>query len=109
MLTEREKLPGGNQIQEIPQVPDIPKEVEARDGVAVVAHTPIDPVTDGGQQLTQTQANQAVSITIPSDQPTLTTQAKGNVVDALTWLAVFWLRMIKKAMHFGWRIVKKQP
>ena len=57
----------------------------------------------------QTAPTQAVSVTLPSDQVTLTNQAKGPVNSSLTWLATFWLRVIKKATHFGWKIVGKEP
>ena len=25
----------------------------------------------------------------------------------ITWFAVFWIRLIKKGIHFGWRMIKK--
>lgn len=63
--------------------------------------------SDKGQPLIQNPAAQTVTITLPSDQSQLTTLAKGSVSDSLTWFAAFWLRMIKKALHFGWRLLKK--
>lgn len=62
---------------------------------------------DKGQPLIQTPAAQTITITLPSDQSQLTTLAKGSVSDSLTWFAAFWLRMIKKALHFGWHLLKK--
>lgn len=63
---------------------------------------------DNGQPLIKTTPTKVISITIPSDQNTLSGWSKGNVIDSLTWYALFWLRMIKKAVHFGWRIVVPQ-
>lgn len=60
---------------------------------------------DKGQSLVQSPATQSVTITLPSDRSQLTTLAKGSVSDSITWFASFWLRMIKKAIRFGWRLV----
>jgi len=43
----------------------------------------------------------------PYDQATLAKQSKGSVSSSFTWLAAFWLRIIKKALHFGWKVVGK--
>ncbi len=61
-------------------------------------------VSDGGKPLIQTPLNQTLSIKIPANQATLSNQAKGSIEDALTWFAAFWLRMIKKAIYFGWKV-----
>lgn len=63
---------------------------------------------DKGMPLTQSPATQAVAVQIPQDQVTLTSSSKGSVSSSLTWFANFWLRMIKKALHFGKRVVVKQ-
>lgn len=60
---------------------------------------------DKGAPLIQTPPAQVITVSPPSDQATLTKQAGGSVTSSLTWLATFWLRVIKKALHFGWRIV----
>ena len=61
---------------------------------------------DVGQPLIQTPQNQVITIQIPSDPVQLESASKGDTGSAVTWLAAFWLRMIKKAVHFGWQIVK---
>lgn len=61
--------------------------------------------SDKGQPLIQTPQTQATNIHLPADPTQLTTLAKGSVSDSLTWLGAFWVRMIKKAIHFGWRIL----
>lgn len=62
---------------------------------------------DKGQAVVQTPPTQVISVTPPADDATLASQAKGSVSSSLTWLATFWIRVIKKAMHFGWQITKK--
>jgi len=63
---------------------------------------------DKGVPLIQTPPAQVITVTPPSDQATLSKQSKGKISSSLTWLAAFWLRIIKKALHFGWRVVGKQ-
>lgn len=60
-----------------------------------------------GKPLIQTPATQVVTITIPASQQQLDDWSKGSPSESLTWYAFFWLRLIKKAIHFGWRIVTK--
>jgi hypothetical protein len=62
-------------------------------------------VDDTGRQLIQTPATKVVTITIPASQQQLDDWSKGAPSESLTWYAFFWLRLIKKALHFGWRIV----
>jgi hypothetical protein len=60
-----------------------------------------------GKPLIQTPQTKTITITLPTDQNTLASWSKGKVVNSLTWLGLFWLRMIKKAIHFGWKVVRK--
>ena len=46
-----------------------------------------------------------VTVAIPADGERLATASKGSSGDSITWWGVFWQRIIKKALHFGWRIV----
>ena len=62
---------------------------------------------DKGQPLIQTPPAQVITIQPPADSPTLTTWSKGSIASSLTWLGMFWIRVIKKAIHFGWRVVGK--
>ena len=61
-----------------------------------------------GKHLIQTSATKKVIIQLPTDTQTLVSWAKGPATNSLTWLAAFWLRMAKKAVHFGWRVVGGQ-
>lgn len=104
---------------EIPNAPEVgPKGQEA--GVEAVSETP----STGGPQPAQQPQQQAdpqaqvtpvpapadpagPAITIPSDQQALKQQSKGSVSDAKTWSAVFWLRMVKKALLKHWNVLVK--
>jgi len=104
-LAEREsRAPEG--VKEIPETPEVPESVE-KGGVSARQTQVKTHVKQGGKPLTQTQASKQVTIQIPADQGILAAWAKGPVTSSLTWFGVFWLRMIKKAAHFGWKIIKK--
>ncbi len=60
---------------------------------------------DKGEPLISSPAVSGITIQLPADPAQLVTQSKGSVSDSMTWLATFWLRMIKKALHFGWKIL----
>lgn len=62
---------------------------------------------DKGTPVISTPPTQVVTVTPPTDDTTLLAWSKGDTTNAMTWLATFWLRIIKKAMHFGWQIVGK--
>lgn len=84
---------------------EIPVEVE-RLGVKRMPTQVTAQVTDPvGKPLIQTQASQSVTIQIPTDQTQLDDWAKGSSTDSLTGFAMFWIRMIKKALHFGWKVI----
>jgi len=66
--------------------------------------------SDKGKPLIQTPQTQVTTIQIPADPARLTTLSQGSVNDSLTWLGAFWVRIIKKAVYFGWQIiVGKKP
>jgi hypothetical protein len=75
----------GEGIQSTPSQPQ-PPQIQTQTGQSAVTAVPAPPAAAGP------------SITIPSDQGTLTQSAKGQTSDASTWNAWFWLRMIKKAL-----------
>lgn len=57
-----------------------------------------------GVPLIQTPPTQVIAVTPPAAQTTLTSWAKGPIASSLTWLGAFWLRILKKALHFGWLV-----
>ena len=94
------------EIQEIPETPEIPPEIE-KGGVQKKQDDFSAQVTDDkGKPLIQTPQTQSVTVQIPAKQSDLDSWAKGSPENALTWFAVFWIRIIKKALHFGWRMIK---
>lgn len=92
------------EVQHIAETVEIPEHIE-KGGVASVPTQVTAQVTDdAGNQVLTTPTTQAVTITLPATQDQLIGQSKGKITEALTWLATYWLRMVKKALHFGWRI-----
>lgn len=93
------------QIQE--RAEEFPEAIQQIQGAKVVQKIFKAQVNDDkGQPLIQTPPTQVVTVQPPSDTTTLTKQAKGSVSLAATWLAAFWLRIIKKALLFGWHILE---
>lgn len=106
-IERKEKFPPPPEgVEIIPE--EFPEEVERKDGVKVVRSQITAKVTDdSGKPLITSPVTKTVSITIPADDQKLTSLSRGSTNDAITWFAMFWLRMIKKAIHFGWKILKK--
>jgi hypothetical protein len=97
--------PEAPQIQERQEEFIVPENLQSS-GVKVVQKNFRSQITNNnGQPVVTTPPTQVVSVTPPGDDATLLAQSKGDVSSSLTWLASFWLRVIKKAMHFGWQIV----
>lgn len=87
---------------------EFPETIQQVQGAKPIAKTfKSQVVSDSGQPLIQTPPAQVITIQPPYTQTTLTSQAKGSKSFSLTWLSAFWLRMIKKAIHFGWKVVGK--
>ena len=97
------------QIQE--RVEEFPETIQqVTGGIKVIPKNFQAQVSDDkGQPVIQTPPTQVVTVQPPYDQATLTTQAKGPITSSTTWLSAFWIRVIKKAFHFGWRIVGVNP
>ena len=98
-------------IERIPEaVTHRPEEVEvppalSETGLSVVEREFKTQVRDSkGQNILVSPATQQITIQLPYDKTTLTGWLKGSVSSSLTWFAAFWLRIIKKALHFGWRV-----
>jgi len=60
---------------------------------------------DSGKPIIQTPPTQVISVSPPADSTALGQMAGGNTSNASTWYAKFWLRILQKALHFGWRII----
>lgn len=101
--------PPDRSVVEVPTQAEIPPEIEQGMGVAPVPTQFNNNVSDdSGKPLTQTPATQAVSIQIPgSNYSQLKRLSKGKIVDSITWAALWGIRMIKKAIFFGWNYIFK--
>jgi hypothetical protein len=64
---------------------------------------------DQGQQLTTPIPSNVPTITVPANQVQLIEWAKGPEDKAITWLSRYWIRLIKKSVHFGWRLIMPPP
>lgn len=101
------------EIEKQPQIQEVQKEAEfivpetlRGTGIKVVQKTFKAQVSDKtGKPIIQTPPAQVVTVTPPADNVTLTSWSKGSVSSSLTWLGAFWLRVVKKALYFGWRII----
>ncbi len=95
-------------VTEIPETAS-PLTIEKKEVLTSVPSQFTAKVVSGvGSPLVQTPTSQSVTIQIPSGQATLKSQAGGSPQNAVTWFAAFWLRMIKKALYFGWKVLFKR-
>jgi hypothetical protein len=92
--------------QSVPDNIELTPELKAQ-GIEAVETNVTAQVKDGSQHLIQTPANQIVAVKIPNTQENLLSWSKGSIVDSITWLAMFWLRMIKKALALGQKVEVK--
>jgi hypothetical protein len=97
--------------REKPKVETIPEDaspykIERKEYATPVPSQFIKQVKDNhGKPLISSPMTSSTTVQLPTTQAQLTTQSKGSVSDSVTWVATFWLRMIKKALHFGWKII----
>jgi len=110
MPTNPEIINGQPQIQEINKEAEfVVPETLLQSGVKVVQKTFKAQVSDNnGVSVIQTPPAQVITITPPADNTTLTTWSKGSISSSLTWLAAFWIKIVKKALHFGWKVSDKE-
>jgi hypothetical protein len=104
LLPERE--PRKNQYENIDEAS--PLNIERKEVVAPVPTQFKAQVTDDkGNKLIITPEEKKVDIIIPEvNKETLEVKIKdGNVEDSSVWSAGYWLRIFKKAIYFGWKVV----
>lgn len=103
LFPEREKPP----VQESPEEAS-PLTIEHKEVVIPIpTQFKAQTKSDKGQPLIQNSAVKSISITLPKNQLELIELSKGSISDSITWFGAFWLRMIKKAVHFGWQLFQK--
>ena len=59
---------------------------------------------DDDDQLIKTPVRK-VTVTLPANQGVIEEWTKGDASNSSTWLGYFWVRIVKKALHFGWKLV----
>ena len=97
--------PEAPQIQERKEEFVVPETIQSS-GVKVVQKTFKAQVRDDkGAQIIQTPPAQVIAVNPPTDPSSLTSWSKGDTSNAKTWFGAFWLRVFKKALHFGWQVV----
>lgn len=95
---------------EIPQIQErqeefiVPENLQSSGFKPVQKNFTAQVKNDKGQPVIQTPPAQVISVKPPYNQTMLTAQSKGPITSSLTWLSAFWIRIIKKAFHFGWRV-----
>ena len=61
---------------------------------------------DKGNPIISTPQTTKVDIIIPEiNRETLEIKIKGNTEEASVWSAGYWLRIFKKAIYFGWKVL----
>ena len=94
------------EIQTVPDVPAIPEHIEKGGVTATPSQFTAQVADDNGNPLMQATP-QTITLTVPASQEKLEEMGKGSITDAVTWFARSWLRMLKKAARFGWRVIRK--
>lgn len=94
------------EVRERPVVPEIPPEVERVGVKPRITQFTSQITNDTKKRLMNSSNTQAQTISIPADPEKLSQWSAGSPNASLTWFASFWIRMIKKALHFGWKVVK---
>lgn len=108
LFPEREKRPSSPEgVRQTPEGVSVAEDIEKKEGVRPRPHDFTAQVKQNGKPLIQTPQTKKVTIKLPADQTQLTTWSKGKSTESLTWMAKFWLRVLKKATHFGWSVVKR--
>lgn len=103
---EREAQTTPEGVQERPETFEVPPEIE-REVTTPQSQVTAQVTDDSGQPLIDTPQTKKVSIQLPTDQAQLSEWSHGEPAKSLTWFGTFWLRIIKKALHFGWKILGK--
>ncbi|MEK7168437.1 MAG: hypothetical protein AAB778_00320 [Patescibacteria group bacterium] len=61
---------------------------------------------DNGNPIISTPQTQKADIVIPEvSKEVLEQRAKGDTEESSVWSAAYWIRIFKKAIYFGWKVV----
>jgi hypothetical protein len=110
MAVTPEILKPGAEIKEKAEEFIVPETLLQATGIKVVQKNFNAQVkSDKGVPMIQTPPAQVINVSPPANQTTLTGWSKGPITASISWLGMFWLRIIKKAVFFGWKIVSGSP
>lgn len=103
LLPERE--PRKNQYENIDEAS--PLNIERKEVAAPIPTRFKAQVTDDqGNNIITTPETVKTDIIIPEiNKETLEVKIKGDTEDSSVWSAGYWLRMFKKAVYFGWKVL----
>ena len=100
-------LPEG--VKEIPEKVEIPEDVERVTGVrAKPANITAQVADDSTKTQVPSSTPPSVTVSVPATPAQLTNWLQGSPSNSITWFATFWLRLIRKALHFGWKVILKK-
>jgi len=94
-------------VQEVPTTPEIPEEIERKDGVKAIPNQPTQLTDDNGNITAQPvpdPSDDSNAITIPADPTDAQAWSQGKTEESRTWLGVYILRKIKQAIHLGLKV-----
>jgi len=103
ILPERE--PVNNKYENPEEVSAL--NIERKEVVTPVAtHFKAQVTDDQGNNLINTPEDEKVDIVIPDiNKESLEVKVKGDKSDSSVWSAGYWLRIFKKAIYYGWKVV----
>jgi hypothetical protein len=72
----------------------------------VPVHFKAQVTDDKGNNLIKTPEDRKADIVIPEiNKETLEINVKGKIEESSVWNAGYWLRIFKKAVYFGWKVL----
>lgn len=100
-----EKEPVKNQYEKIDEAS--PLNIERKEVITPIpAQFKAQVTDDNGNKIISTPDTEKIGIVIPEiDKETLEVRIKGDTEDPSVWSAGFWLRIFKKAVYFGWKVL----
>lgn len=102
--SQPEAVQGAIERQEEVPIPEKIQDIGVKATRSQITAQVNDDDDDDNKPLMQTPARK-VTVTLPANQDTIEDWTKGDTRDSSTWLGYFWVRLIKKALHFGWKVV----
>lgn len=103
---------GPQQPVETPQKSEAPVEnpiqaVEQNQTTKQSTPQPQQPVDDSNVTDGLTPPPPTISIQLPADPQQLLDWSHQKPDNAVVWFALFWIRLMRKAAHFGWKMLTK--